>query len=372
MEQLLEICRHLSSISDIPCRLLNVSEQHFCPKQAMNDTMILLHCKSCAEAYRRNDIFQYKTSDGYHFLAAPMPLYDPIKSFGIIIGPFVSKNTGKEWMGIPVLSKEKLQSMCMIVKTMSQNIGQNNPMEEQDFCLQEEVIHTMGMYAENDAYDFYPVQDERHLQQLIRIGDKKGAQKLLNVILLQIYSVAGTNLLHLKTRTREIITLMSRAAADSGADINILLFYCDESLQKIAQARDFDELDTLLSELLHQFMDLAFEHDSAKYQYVTRKVSVYVEQHLSEKMSLEDVANSVPVSKSYLCRILKQEWECTFTEYVNKLRVERSKYLLHTSKASLSQIAAMTGFEDQSYFNRIFKRYVGETPGQYRSNFIHV
>ena len=74
------------------------------------------------------------------------------------------------------------------------------------------------------------------------------------------------------------------------------------------------------------------------------------------------------LSKSYLCRILKEELGCTFTEYTNRLRIERSKMYLHRSDMSLSEIACAVGFDDQSYFTRIFKRQVGIPPGKYRAN----
>ena len=69
------------------------------------------------------------------------------------------------------------------------------------------------------------------------------------------------------------------------------------------------------------------------------------------------------LSKSYLCRILREELDTTFTEYTNRLRIERSKLYLQRSTMSLTEIACAVGFEDQ-----IFKRQVGVPPGKYRSN----
>ena len=74
------------------------------------------------------------------------------------------------------------------------------------------------------------------------------------------------------------------------------------------------------------------------------------------------------MSKSYFCRIIKEELGCTFTEYVNRLRIERSKVLLRSSGISIAEVACAVGFDDQSYFTRIFKKQTGVAPGKYREN----
>ena len=74
------------------------------------------------------------------------------------------------------------------------------------------------------------------------------------------------------------------------------------------------------------------------------------------------------MSKSYFCRILKDELGYTFTEYVNHLRVERAKLYLRDSTMSIADIAYAVGFDDQSYFTRIFKKLTNVSPGQYRKS----
>ena len=119
--------------------------------------------------------------------------------------------------------------------------------------------------------------------------------------------------------------------------------------------------------MLHTFFDMLFDFPDAPHQTIIQQAAAYIKEHLSEKVSLEQVANEVHLSKSYLCRILKEELGCTFTEYTNKLRVEKSKLYLHCGEMSLSEIACAVGFDDQSYFTRVFRRQVGVPPGKYRA-----
>jgi YesN/AraC family two-component response regulator len=109
-----------------------------------------------------------------------------------------------------------------------------------------------------------------------------------------------------------------------------------------------------------------FDLNDIKHQNVVFQTTAYIKAHLTEKLSLDEVAEHVYLSKSYFCRIIKDELGCTFTEYVNRLRVERSKILLTGTGMPIAEIACAVGFDDQSYFNRIFKKQTGIAPGSYR------
>ena len=69
---------------------------------------------------------------------------------------------------------------------------------------------------------------------------------------------------------------------------------------------------------------------------------------------------------SYLSKIFKEEMDCTFTGYVSRVRIEKSRELLLDGSISIADIAVMVGFEDQSYFTKVFRRTVGVSPGEYR------
>ena len=87
-------------------------------------------------------------------------------------------------------------------------------------------------------------------------------------------------------------------------------------------------------------------------------------------ITLEDVANEVFLSKAYLSSIFKQETGMSIINYINQARVAHSKKLLATTSMSLIDIANECSFGDQSYFSRVFKRYEGVSPKQYRSSII--
>ena len=86
-------------------------------------------------------------------------------------------------------------------------------------------------------------------------------------------------------------------------------------------------------------------------------------------LSLKEVSQSLHVHPAYLSREFSKYFnDLTFGEYIRKLRIEKSIQLLNESKYSLSEIAYLTGFSDQSHFNRIFKKVTGKNPSQYRKS----
>ena len=127
-----------------------------------------------------------------------------------------------------------------------------------------------------------------------------------------------------------------------------------------------EDLNRWLGLILHQFIGFVFDFNAIKHQNIIFKITAYIKEHLAERITLDQVATQVYLSKSYFCRIIKNELGCTFTEYVNRLRIERSKNLLRSTRMSIAEISIAVGFDDQSYFTRIFKKQTGTSPGKYR------
>lgn len=86
-------------------------------------------------------------------------------------------------------------------------------------------------------------------------------------------------------------------------------------------------------------------------------------------LSLKEISESLNVHPSYLSREFSKYFDdLSFGNYIRKLRIEKSIVLLQGSKYSLAEIAYLTGFSDQSHFNRIFKLHTGKSPSIYRKN----
>jgi AraC-like DNA-binding protein len=86
-------------------------------------------------------------------------------------------------------------------------------------------------------------------------------------------------------------------------------------------------------------------------------------------LSLKEISKELDIHPAYLSREFSKYFEdLSFGEYIRKLRIEKSLQLMHELKYSLTDIAYLTGFSDQSHFTRIFKKHTGKNPSAYRKN----
>ena len=98
------------------------------------------------------------------------------------------------------------------------------------------------------------------------------------------------------------------------------------------------------------------------------QVTNYVQHNLSRPLDVDALAKSLFISRTHLASKFKQETGMTLTDFILGEKIEEAKRLLRYSDKSLTLIADYLGFSSQSHFTRIFKKYSGQTPREYREN----
>lgn len=96
------------------------------------------------------------------------------------------------------------------------------------------------------------------------------------------------------------------------------------------------------------------------------KATDYINENFTTSITMEQLCKETNVSSHYLCRLFRSSINTRPMEYVAKCRIQKAKELLMTTDKSLEQIASEIGFCESSYLCRLFKRYVGMTPTQFR------
>jgi len=99
---------------------------------------------------------------------------------------------------------------------------------------------------------------------------------------------------------------------------------------------------------------------------VVAKARGFIAEHLDEELTLSRVARAVNLSPFYFCKTFKRATGLTFTEYLARGRVEKTKYLLLNPHTRIGEVAFAAGFQSLSQFNRVFRRIVREVPSSYR------
>lgn len=98
-----------------------------------------------------------------------------------------------------------------------------------------------------------------------------------------------------------------------------------------------------------------------------RQAIRYVDEHLDEAISLQEVAGHVHLNGSYFSVLFKEQCQMNFSEYVARRRLQKAKELLLKTNLPIAEIAGRTGYQAVKSFNKLFKEYEGMSPGRYRS-----
>lgn len=275
---------------------------------------------------------------------------------------------------VPIVSPERVNELSRLMTIVAAHISggsvqifqnETEPHNQQS-DIADYIYHIKTMGGNGDVPVSYPVEKEKELMSLIARGDKAGSQKLLNEILGYVFFSTGGNFDLIKARILELVVVLSRAALEGGADVEQIFGLNYKYLSQIHTFKTVDELTYWLSDIMTRFTDCVFNLTEVKHFDVIYKALDYIKRNYMKKISLDEVAAHVHLSKTYFCAVFKDEMKCSFNTYINKVRIDMSKKLLLDEGMTLVEIAYCVGYEDQSYFTKVFKSQVGVSPGKYR------
>lgn len=100
-----------------------------------------------------------------------------------------------------------------------------------------------------------------------------------------------------------------------------------------------------------------------------RELKDLIQDHIDTNLTLKELSKDLDITPSYLSREFSKHFDnLSFGDYIRKQRIEKAIELMANPSYSLTEIAYLTGFSDQSHFNRIFKKHTRENPSDYRKN----
>ncbi len=144
----------------------------------------------------------------------------------------------------------------------------------------------------------------------------------------------------------------------------------DYYINKIDKAISEDDLNKIHIEMIEGYTN---KMRKIKLSGVYSKQIVHtidhIMRHLHDRILLEDTAKLLKISPAYLSRLFKKETGMPFGDYVNKLKIEEAASLLLYTEYSDTEISALLGFSSQSYFIKVFRKFIGTTPKKYKKQY---
>ncbi len=219
---------------------------------------------------------------------------------------------------------------------------------------------------DGESFRVYPIHIEREMLSRVRFGDRKGARALLNELLGHIFFRAPGNMKLMKARVLELVVVISRAAVESGAEMEALLGLNYDFVAELSAVNDYEELCAWVVRMLEKFLDTASQSQQAPGSSQLSEALTYIRSNYMHNLTLDAVAEQAHVSPYYLSHLFRERLGVTFVEYVTGVRMETAKsYLIHT-RLPVSAIAERLGYDDPGYFGKVFRKYAGMTPLAYR------
>lgn len=212
---------------------------------------------------------------------------------------------------------------------------------------------------------------ENTLLDAVRLGDVNKAMSALN-------QMKKTEIVHrfyhsLRAQKNSLIivnTLLRKEIEKA----NVHPFYIDEISSKYSKDIELvsneNELIHLSINMIEEYCEYVHKYSLKQYSPTVQKMIHYIHMNLTQEISLEELSKQMNMNVSYISNLFKKETGMTIIYYLNHQRINHAAYLLRNTQYNISDIAQQVGIYDLNYFSRIFKKYIGSTPTQYRKMII--
>lgn len=137
---------------------------------------------------------------------------------------------------------------------------------------------------------------------------------------------------------------------------------------RMLQEKNIDGLRSITGKYFADLIQYLEEKKRSQPEKMLQRAVTYMEAHYDDpELSLNEVADFVHISASYLCTLFKQYSEYSYISCLNHIRMEQAKQILKDRKHKTYEVAFLVGYNSSQYFSSSFKKYTGMTPGEYRA-----
>ncbi len=400
-EALRKSCELIYNAINVDCFLIDIQQ---------NEVPMNTLCKECVKLQQRYNLdkkctklhidgaysserwggkYEYLCPLGMCFIASNIPK-DAELRYSLVAGPFfmteydeflreglpnvfLDKNTynlGDIAKSIAYIQCNRVSYIAEIINLVAKNAGYilrtGNALKNESEDASKRVYEIM--YQHKDIKETMELQLalEKQLLNNIKLKNSTKARKLLNDILGGIYFNSFGEIRIIKARVTELVVMLLREAIAAGVNMDSTFALSGDYIEQIHSFDNIRDLDTWLAKVLNSITYSVFPGNNVRHSAVVNKVKKYISKNYMKKISLNELAGLAGFSVSYLSKIFKEETQKSISSYINYIRIESAKELLVSSDISLVELAYVVGFEEQSYFTKVFKKQEGVAPGKYR------
>lgn len=387
------LARSIASLSGVPVRVYNGKRElcRFFPADFPKDPMEIWH----------DEIFSVSEHVGY-YVSPFFHCYGILNSgkIKIIIGPTAQIMADEQKLrelafradvspeevsafidGMNSIMRLPIETLLQMLCTLNHFLNNGEQLQLSDLAIHEadQTLIKTGVEQERTSliYDNDSSSKQEHntlaieevLMSIVRRGDSVALRRWLSSApAIQGGTIAGDQLRQLQNMFIVTATLVSRAAIRGGLPEEDSFSLSDAYIKRVELLTSHSKILNLQYNMLLEFTEQVEKlHHSKHTTKLSLDVANYIRHHLSEQINVEKMAGEFYLSRPYLSARFKRETGQTLTDFILKEKTEEAKRLLRYSEKSLSAISAYLGFSSHSHFARVFKKYCGLSPGEYRN-----
>lgn len=211
--------------------------------------------------------------------------------------------------------------------------------------LEDDLLHFINTDAPEDARKVY-----KQIISTVQGQDLDPKAKLRHM---KDYLISLNSIIYMNCRKRLVC-------------IKKLLNMRNNNIKQIEDKANIEDVILQGEEMVIQYLSFINDHLYKINNPIIHDALAYIKNNLDKELSLEEVANAIHISKSYLSNLFSKCLGNSFSHHVNKLKIEKAKELLVKTQLSIMDITLECGFNSQSYFCRVFSGFEGMSPNQYR------
>ena len=212
------------------------------------------------------------------------------------------------------------------------------------------------------------LKKERRFLSYIRLGDKTRAESTLEDLLTDLLTKTAGDKATIKIRVLELASLSSRAAVEGGADPEQVMLKLQDFNNEVNSIERIEEFFFKVHKIIEEFLDGIFKLADKKHLSLVNNARNFIMENHHKPLTLKATADYLFISPSHLSRLFRLELDCTFNDYLTRVRVEKAVELMKKPEFSVEQVSKAIGFKSQSYFAEIFRKYIGVTPLIYKNS----
>lgn len=230
------------------------------------------------------------------------------------------------------------------------------------FVSEKQKFHTGG----------YPgfQEDLQQIRQALTSFSRGAARQAIQTIFrkLRASDMLAENVL--KRMFMDILGIFSATAQQLHGSIESVYLNGDNyHYQNVIRLNSLELTERMFLEFADIFFNAFFIPYKSEHSDILKKTFCYIDDNIDKPIQLASVAQAIGISESYLSTFFKREIGKSFVTYVTARKLEKAKLLLQKGDLAY-QVSEALGFENYSYFSKVFKKYIGITPDAFRRQFL--